>query len=84
MLISYLLVGISAYLMKYFYELREASLIKWEWDRYHRMFLFWSAFTLLRMLSITTNVVGLTHINSMIQTTSLMLTIYILYSYLYG
>lgn len=83
MTFNFLMLGFSLYFLKHFYEQREASLINWEWDRYHRMFLFWTVFGAIKILTISTSVSGLDVLYTMLQTASTMLSMYYLYMVLY-
>lgn len=69
-----------AFLMaKFFYDEREKSMIKWQYDRSNRMFIFWSIYTLVQILLITSSYSGNIYIYRTISVASQTLSLIYLY-----
>lgn len=80
-------LALALFMAKFFYDEREKAMIKWQYDRSNRMFIFWSAYTLVQLLLITSSYSGNIYIYrtiSVLSQTLSLLYLYMVVSELFG
>lgn len=74
-----IILAMALFMAKFFYDQREKAMIKWQYDRSHHMFLFWTIYSVVQTLLISASYSGNIYIYQTISVISQGLSLIYLY-----